>query len=186
MDFEKRVEVQREETAGALQILLGYAGKLAERDLKKNRESIEQLKKFSMNMACFFCVEGHEASCDEKIMEKYVQPYEHMMEGDKDALSGVQHDNISMDNIALFLSAIDRYKQEMLDDYNPVYDEDLELCESIMKAVTQQCIYENEINQRAMAGRKVAQMQEPEQAAENAADMGDMKEEQNGTIMQGM
>ena len=33
MDFEKRVEVQREETAGALQILLGYAGKLAERDL---------------------------------------------------------------------------------------------------------------------------------------------------------
>jgi hypothetical protein len=37
-----------------------------------------------------------------------------------------------------------------------------------------------------MAGRKVAQMQEPEQAAENAADMGDMKEEQNGTIMQGM
>ena len=34
-----------------------------------------------------------------------------------------------------------------------------------------------------MAGRKVAQMQEPEQAAENAADMGDMKEEQNGTIM---
>lgn len=47
MDFEKRVEVQREESAGALQILLGYAGKLAERDLKKNRESIEQLKKFS-------------------------------------------------------------------------------------------------------------------------------------------
>ena len=41
--FRKRlgVEVQREETAGALQILLGYAGKLAERDLKKNRESIE-------------------------------------------------------------------------------------------------------------------------------------------------
>ena len=41
MDFEIRVEVQREETAGALQILLGYAGKLAERDLKKNRESLE-------------------------------------------------------------------------------------------------------------------------------------------------
>ena len=70
MDFEKRVEVQREETAGALQILLGYAGKLAERDLKKNRESIEQLKKFAMNMACCFCVEGHEASWEEKIMEK--------------------------------------------------------------------------------------------------------------------
>ena len=26
MDFEIRVEVQRDETAGALQILLGYAG----------------------------------------------------------------------------------------------------------------------------------------------------------------
>ena len=44
----------------------------------------------------------------------------------------------------------------------------------------------NEINQRAMAGRKAVQMQEAEQAVENAAEMGDMKEEQNGTIMQGM
>lgn len=41
----------------------------------------------------------------------------------------------------------------MLDDYNPVYDEDLELCESIMKAVTQQCIYENE-NQSTGDGRQ--------------------------------
>ena len=48
--------------------------------------------------------------------------------------------------------------------------------------VMQQCIYENEINQRAIAGRKAAQMQE----AEQAVDVGDMKEEQNGTIMQGM
>ena len=84
------------------------------------------------------------------------------------------------------MSAIDRYKQEMLDDYNLVYDEDLGFCENIMEAVMQQCIYENEINQRAMAGRKAVQMQEAEQAVENAADAGDMKEEQNGTIMQGM
>lgn len=80
------------------------------------------------------------------------------------------------------MSAIDRYKQEMLDDYNPVYDEDLDFCENIMETVMQQCIYENEINQRAIAGRKAAQMQE----AEQAVDVGDMKEEQNGTIMQGM
>lgn len=91
-----------------------------------------------------------------------------------------------MDNIAVFLSAIDRYKQEMLDDYNQVYDEDLGFCDNIMEAVMQQCIYENEINQRAMAGRKATQMQETGQAAENATDMGDMKENQNGTIMQGM
>lgn len=38
--FEIRVEVQREETAGALQILLGYAGKLAERDLKKTGKAL--------------------------------------------------------------------------------------------------------------------------------------------------
>lgn len=72
------------------------------------------------------------------------------------------------------------------DDYNQIYDEDLGFCESIMEAVMQQCIYENEINQRAIACRKAAQMQEAEQAVENAADAGDMKEEQNGTIMQGM
>ena len=104
-----------------------------------------------------------------------------MLEGDKDTLSGVQYDNISMDNIAVFLSAIDRYKQEMLDDYNPVYDEDLGFGENIMEAVMQQCIYENEINQQAMAGRKAVQMQEAEQAVENAADMG---KEKNGLNMQ--
>lgn len=84
----------------------------------------------------------------------------------------MQHDNTSMDNIAVFLSAIDRYKQEMLDDYNPVYDEDLDFCENIMETVMQQCIYENEINQRAMAGRIAVQMQEAEGVADMAEEQG--------------
>ena len=65
-------------------------------------------------------------------MEK-VQPRRTYAGADKDALSGVQYDNISMDNIAVFLSAIDRYKQEMLDDYNPVYDEDLDFVKTLWK-----------------------------------------------------
>lgn len=36
-------------------------------------------------MAQFFCVEGHDHGCDERIMEKYVQPYERMLAGDKNA-----------------------------------------------------------------------------------------------------
>lgn len=75
----------------------------------------------------------------------------------------------------------ERVETDLSQAENPVYDEDLGFCENIMEAVMQQCIYENEINQRAMAGRKAVQMQEAEQAVENAADMG---KEKNGLNMQ--
>ena len=175
MDLEKRLEIQRNETVSALQILMGYAEKLVARNLEKNRDSIEQIKKFSMNIAQFFCVEGHEHGCDERIMEKYVQPYERMLEGDKNALSGVLHNSISKDNMEVFLTAIGRYKLEMLNDYNPVYDEDLKFCESIMKDIVHQYIYESEIYQRMMEGREVAQMQDN--------DENEVEEEQNGLTM---
>lgn len=179
MDLEKQLEIQRKETSSALRILLGYADKLAAKDLEKNRESLEQLKKFSLNMAQFFCVEGHEHGCDERIMEKYVQPYERMLAGDKKALAGVEYDNISKDNMEVFLTAIGRYKLEMLNDYNPVYDEDLKFCESIMKDIVYQYVYDSDVYQRMMAGREVSQMQKAE-------GVDDMAEEQTGQIMQGM
>ena len=72
MDLEKQLEIQRKETSSALRIMLGYADKLAAKNLDKNRESLEQLKRFSLNMAQFFCVEGHEHGCEERIMEKDV------------------------------------------------------------------------------------------------------------------
>ena len=99
MDLEKQLEIQRKETSSALRIMLGYADKLAAKNLDKNRESLEQLKRFSLNMAQFFCVEGHEHGCDERIMEKYVQPYERMLAGDKEALAGIEHNHISKDNM---------------------------------------------------------------------------------------
>lgn len=123
---------------------------------------MEQLKKFSMNMAQFFCVEGHEHGCDERIMEKYVQPYERMQVGDKKALAGIEHDNISKDNMEGFLTAIGRYKLEMLNDYKPVYDEDLSFCDKIMKDIVYQYVYDSDVYQRMMAGREVAQMQRNE------------------------
>lgn len=60
-----------------------------------------------------------------KNMEKYVQPCERMLAGDKKALAGIEHGNISKDNMEEFLTAIGRYKLEMLNDYKSVYDEDL-------------------------------------------------------------
>lgn len=128
-----------------------------------------------MNIAQFFCVEGHEHGCDERSMEKYVLPYERMLEGDKNALFGVLHNSISKDNMEVFLTAIGRYKLEMLNDYNPVYDEDLKFCESIMKDIVHQYIYESEIYQRMMEGREVAQMQDN--------DENEVEEEQNGLTM---
>ena len=181
MDLERQLEMQRKETSSALRILLGYADKLAVKDLEKNREGLEQLKKFSMNMAKFFCVEGHERGCDERIMEKYIQPYERMLTGDKNALSGVEHDNISKENMEEFLTAIGRYKLEMLNDYNPVYDEDLSFCDKIMKDIVHQYIYDSEVYQRLMAGKDASQKQEVD-----CETMTDITEEQKGQIMQGM
>lgn len=179
MDLEKQLEIQRKETSSALRILLGYAEKLAAKNLGKNRESLEQLKKFSMNMVQFFWVEGYEHGCDERIMEKYVQPYERMLAGDKKALAGVEYDNIPKDNMEEFLTAIGRYKLDMLNDYNPVYDEDLSFCDKIMKDIVYQYVYDSDVYQRMMAGREVAQMQDAE-----CEELKDIAEGQNCQIMQ--
>ena len=142
---------------------------------------MEQLKRFSLNTAQFFCVEGHEHGCEERIMEKYVLPYERMLAGDKEALAGIEHNHISKDNMEEFLTAIGRYKLEMLNDYNPVYDEDLSFCDKIMKDIVYQYVYDSDVYQRMMAGREVARMQEMEREA-----VVEMADEQTGQIMQGM
>ena len=142
---------------------------------------MEQLKRFSLNTAQFFCVEGHEHGCEERIMEKYVLPYERMLAGDKEALAGIEHNHISKDNMEEFLTAIGRYKLEMLNDYNPVYDENLSFCDKIMKDIVYQYVYDSDVYQRMMAGREVARMQEMEREA-----VVEMADEQTGQIMQGM
>ncbi|MGN0291672.1 MAG: hypothetical protein ACI4C5_07050 [Lachnospiraceae bacterium] len=186
MDLEKRVELQNEETRKALQILLGYAKKTAGPDLNRNRDKIEQLKKFSMNMACFFCVEGHERDCDSRIMEKYVQPYDRMLKGDKNALSRVEYDNISQDNMEMFLSAINRYKQEMQDDYSPAYDEDMDFCDSIVQEVMHQYSQESDVSHQIITEKNAAQAQENGLPKEDIAD-GNVEENQlNGPSLHGM
>ena len=112
-------------------------------------------------------------------MEKYVQPYERMLAGDKKALAGVEYDNISKDNMEEFLTAIGRYKLDMLNDYNPVYDEDLSFCDKIMKDIVYQYVYDSDVYQRMMAGREVAQMQDAE-----CEELEDIAEGQNCQIMQ--
>lgn len=138
MDLEEQLETQRKEAVTALQILLGYADELAAGGLDRNREMLEGLKRFSRCMASYLCVEGHDQGCDERIMEKYIQPYEKMLAGDENALDGVPHQNITSENMDTFWSAISRYRQEMLADYDPVYDVDLEFCDSIVKIMGKQ------------------------------------------------
>lgn len=138
MDLKEQLETQRKEAVTALQILLGYADELAAGGLDRNRGMLEGLKRFSRCMASYLCVEGHDQGCDERIMEKYIQPYEKMLAGDKNALDGVPHQNITSENMDTFWSAISRYRQEMLADYDPVYDVDLEFCDSIVKIMGKQ------------------------------------------------
>ncbi len=74
---------------------------------------------------------------------------------------------------------IGRYKLEMLNDYSPVYDEDLRFFDKIMKDIVHQYIYESDIYQRIMAGREVVRLQKTEPSVSEV-------EEQDGPIMQGM
>lgn len=53
----------------------------------------------------------------------------------------VEDDNISKDNMEEFFTAIGRYKLGMLNDYNPVYDEDLRFCGKIMRDIVYQYVY---------------------------------------------
>lgn len=67
-------------------------------------------------------MEGHEFESDSLIQEKYVKPYERLLTGEKDALSGIDYEQISEENVDMFLAAINRYRQEMSDDYHPVFN----------------------------------------------------------------
>lgn len=178
MDLEKQMEIQRKRAGSALQTLLGYVGELATGDLESNSETLERLKGFSRNMAGFFCVEGVEQDCDDRIKEKYAQPYERMLAGDKEVLSEVQH-TVSVDSMEVFMAAINNYKQEMLDDYHSAYDEDLSLCDTIMEDVAKQYGYEIAGCQQMMVGGEAEQIQKLECVV-------DMPEEHNASMIQGM
>lgn len=82
MEYEKKVELQIKETGAALRVLLGYGKELAEEGAA-NHDKLKVLKRFSQNLACFYCVEGHEFESDSLIQEKYVKPYERLPAGEK-------------------------------------------------------------------------------------------------------
>lgn len=56
----------------------------------------------------------------------------------KNALSGVQYEHITKENVEIFLSVINSYRQEMMDDYNTAYDKELKYCIDIMTDIAQQ------------------------------------------------
>ena len=77
----------------------------------------------------------------------------------------------------------------MLNDYNPVYDEDLSFCDKIMKDIVYQYVYDSDVYQRMMVGREAARVQrnvpvivEDMEDANNV----ELELEQIGPTMQGM
>ncbi len=183
MGLEKQMEIQRKRAGSALRVLLWYGKKLAEEGIIENGEKIENLKKFSQRIACFFCVEGHEKDCDDRIMEKYVQPYERLLTGDKNALSGVQYEHITKENVEIFLSVINSYRLEMMDDYNPAYDKELKYCIDIMADIEQQYGGMNDACQRLLFEWENIRNQETGMTELGTESMGDG---QNSSIIQGM
>lgn len=56
----------------------------------------------------------------------------------------------------MFLSAINRYRQEMQDDYSPAYDEDLDFCDSIVQEVMHQYGQERDVSHQIIAEKNAA------------------------------
>ena len=90
MDLEKTEELTVSKMKRTLSVILEYANSLALTDLEGNRDKLKGWKRFSTGMAQYYCVEGHEANCDDIIEEKYTSPLERIMEVNLDALQGTE------------------------------------------------------------------------------------------------
>lgn len=90
MDLEKTEELTVSKVKRTLSVILEYANSLALTDLEGNRDKLKGWKRFSTGMAQYYCVEGHEANCDDIIVEKYTSPFERMLEGNREALQGTE------------------------------------------------------------------------------------------------
>lgn len=137
MNWEKMEEFTVGKMKKALAVSLEYANTLALADLKENQDKLKKWKQFTTGMAQYYCVEGHEADCDDIIEEKYTNPFERMLAGDRDALAGIEREKISGENIEEAIGGIDRYREDMIAEHVIGYEEDIETCSSLIEELSE-------------------------------------------------
>ena len=132
MDWKKTEDIIVRKMKRALSVILEYANTLALTDLKGNQDKLKRWKQFTTGMAQYYCVEGHEEDCDDMIEEKYTMPFERMLKGNRDALAGIEVEEISGERIKEAIGEIERYRRDMITEHCHGYEEDIEACSSLI------------------------------------------------------
>ena len=137
MDLKKTEELTVSKMKRTLSVILENANSLALTDLEENRDKLKRWKRFSTGMAQYYCVEGHEANCDDIIAEKYPNPFERMLEGSREALQGVECEKVSDEIKEEAINGINRYREDMLMENVPGYETDIETCSSLIEELSE-------------------------------------------------
>lgn len=137
MDLKKTEELTVSKMKRTLSVILEYANSLALTDLEENRDKLKRWKRFSTGMAQYYCVEGHEANCDDIIAEKYTNPFERMLEGSREVLQGVECEKVSDEIKEEAINGINRYREDMLMENVPGYETDIETCSSLIEELSE-------------------------------------------------
>lgn len=137
MDWKKTEDIIVRKMKRALSVILEYANTLALTDLKGNQDELKRWKQFTTGMAQYYCVEGHEEDCDDMIEEKYTMPFERMLEGNRDALAGIEVEEISGEHIKEAIGEIERYRRDMITEHCTGYEADIEACSSLIEELSE-------------------------------------------------
>lgn len=178
MDWKKTEDIIVRKMKRALSVILEYANTLALTDLKGNQDKLKRWKQFTTGMAQYYCVEGHEEDCDDMIEEKYTMPFERMLEGDRDALAGIEAEEISGEHIKEAIGEIERYRRDMITEHCTGYEADIEACTSLIEGLSEW--YRHTEGQRENTGEIEALEGEKMEKGSTG------EEESQGQKMQGM
>jgi hypothetical protein len=135
--LEKTEDIIVRKMKRALSVILEYANTLVLTDLKENQDKLKRWKQFTTGMAQYYCVEGHEPDCDDIIKEKYTIPFERMLEGNLDALAGIEVEEISGERIKEAIGEIERYRKDMITEHCTGYEADIEACTSLIEELSE-------------------------------------------------
>lgn len=125
MSYEQQLILQ------TIQGLFSYTRYLADANLDSNRNRIEQIGKFAERMTLYGGIMEGEESIGILEKEKFMDPVKQLLEG-KNAIS-IPKFNERLK--AVILEGLQQIKKDLILDCDPVYEEDINLCQELIQNV---------------------------------------------------
>lgn len=106
-----------------LKAMLAYAELLADTNLALNQKKISEIRFLTEMIASYHSLEGYDLESDILIRKKYLEPLDELLAG-----KAVQKSEFNERHMLVIKKGLEYYREELEDDYDPVYDKDIELC----------------------------------------------------------